>query len=103
MLGFLLPMRRLRERMASLGCTVLLRMTSEISRLSAMSSLHHSSVSDSPLQVRQDTGHVQARGCGPLNLLIQGAIRRAKPARHGEREDIVQAEAEAEEADRRTG
>lgn len=40
MFGFLLPMRRLRERMASLGCTVFERMTSEISRLSAMSSLY---------------------------------------------------------------
>lgn len=38
-LGFLLPMRRLRERIASLGLAVLDRMTSEISRLSAMSSL----------------------------------------------------------------
>jgi len=38
MLGFLLPMRRFRLRMASLGCTVLLRMISEISRLRAISS-----------------------------------------------------------------
>lgn len=38
-LGFLLPIRRLRLRMASLGATVLDRITSEISRLRAMSSL----------------------------------------------------------------
>ena len=38
MLGFLLPIRRFRLRIASLGCTVLLRMVSEISRLSAISS-----------------------------------------------------------------
>lgn len=37
--GFLLLMRFLSERIASLGCTVLDLMTSEISRLSAMSSL----------------------------------------------------------------
>lgn len=37
--GFLLPMRFLRERMASLGATVLDLMMSEISRLSAISSL----------------------------------------------------------------
>jgi len=36
--GFLLLMRFFSERMASLGCTVLDRMTSEISRLRAMSS-----------------------------------------------------------------
>ena len=39
--GFLLPMRFLRDLMASLGATVLDLMTSEISRLSAMSSLRH--------------------------------------------------------------
>jgi len=39
MFGFLLPMRRFRERIASLGCTVLDLMMSEISRLSAISSL----------------------------------------------------------------
>lgn len=38
--GFLLLMRFLSERIASLGCTVLERMTSEISRLRAISSLH---------------------------------------------------------------
>lgn len=38
-LGFLLLMRFLSERIASLGCTVLDLMTSEISRLRAMSSL----------------------------------------------------------------
>lgn len=38
MFGFLLPMRRFRLRMASLGWTVLLRMMSDISRLRAMSS-----------------------------------------------------------------
>lgn len=37
-LGFLLPMRRLRERMASFEGTAFERMTSEISRLRAMSS-----------------------------------------------------------------
>lgn len=37
-LGFLLPMRRFKERIASLGCTVFDRMESEISRLRAMSS-----------------------------------------------------------------
>ena len=38
MFGFLLPMRFLRERMASLGCTVLDLIKSEISRLVAISS-----------------------------------------------------------------
>jgi hypothetical protein len=38
-LGFLWPMRFFNERMASLGCTVLDRITSEISRFSGMSSL----------------------------------------------------------------
>lgn len=37
--GFLLPMRRLRDRIASLEPTVFERMTSEISRLTAISSL----------------------------------------------------------------
>ena len=37
-LGFLLPIRLFNDRMASLGCTVLDRMRSEISRLVAMSS-----------------------------------------------------------------
>jgi hypothetical protein len=37
--GFLLPMRFFKERMASFGATVFDRMTSEISRLSAISSL----------------------------------------------------------------
>lgn len=39
--GFLSPMRFLRERMASLGGTVFERITSEISRLRAISSLFH--------------------------------------------------------------
>lgn len=39
MFGFLLLMRFLSDRMASLGCTVLDLMMSEISRLRAMSSL----------------------------------------------------------------
>jgi hypothetical protein len=38
-LGFLLPMRRLRERMASFEGTAFERMTSEISRLREISSL----------------------------------------------------------------
>lgn len=38
-LGFLLPMRFFRERMASFGWTVLDLMTSEISRLRGISSL----------------------------------------------------------------
>ena len=38
MFGFLLPMRFFSDRMASLGCTVLDRMVSDISRLRAMSS-----------------------------------------------------------------
>ena len=37
--GFLLPMRFLSERIASFGCTVFDRMTSEISKLRAISSL----------------------------------------------------------------
>lgn len=37
--GFLWLMRFFKERMASFGCTVLERMTSDISRLRAMSSL----------------------------------------------------------------
>lgn len=37
--GFLFPIRRFSERMASLGGTVLERMTSDISRFSGMSSL----------------------------------------------------------------
>lgn len=39
MFGFLLPMRLLRDRMASFGATVLDLMTSEISRFNAISSL----------------------------------------------------------------
>jgi hypothetical protein len=38
-LGFLFPMRFLSERIASLGCTVLERITSDISRLRGISSL----------------------------------------------------------------
>ncbi|KAJ6437693.1 retrovirus polyprotein [Purpureocillium lavendulum] len=50
--GFLLPMRRLSERMASFGATVFERMTSEISRFKAMSSLGWSArVLDSRVQV----------------------------------------------------
>jgi hypothetical protein len=36
--GFLLPIRLFKDRIASFGCTVLDRMTSDISRLSAISS-----------------------------------------------------------------
>lgn len=39
--GFLSPMRFFRERIASLGGTVLDRITSDISRFRAISSLHH--------------------------------------------------------------
>jgi hypothetical protein len=39
MFGFLLPIRRFNDRIASFGCTVFERMMSEISRLSAISSL----------------------------------------------------------------
>lgn len=50
--GFLSPMRFLRERMASFGGTVFERITSEISRLRAMSSLfvsHHSVLEEAGL------------------------------------------------------
>jgi hypothetical protein len=44
-LGFLFPILFFNERMASLGCTVLDRITSEISRLRGISSLHCISMS----------------------------------------------------------
>jgi hypothetical protein len=43
-LGFLWPILRFSDFMASLGCTVLDRITSDISRFSGMSSLHTVSV-----------------------------------------------------------
>lgn len=39
MFGFLLPIRRLRDRIASFGCTVFDRIMSDISKLRAISSL----------------------------------------------------------------
>jgi hypothetical protein len=66
--GFLLPMRLLRDLMASSGWTVLERMTSEISRLRAISSLFRDLACqlirppDSDLQV--------ARGRAPYKLLL---------------------------------
>lgn len=51
-LGFLFPIRFFSERMASLGCTVLDRITSEISRLRGMSSLYCINMSASCISVR---------------------------------------------------
>lgn len=77
--GFLLPMRFLMERMASFGCTVLERMMSEISRLSAMSSLPDGlAVAMVMLQ-----GGIQAGRGGALDLLVQSGVGRREPAGHG--------------------
>lgn len=83
MFGFLLPMRRLSDRMASLGATVLDLMTSEISRLSAMSSLHVSS-SASAVICRADSleSVVQTAARGLVDLLVQGRVGRGGPPAH---------------------
>jgi hypothetical protein len=72
--------------MASLGCTVLERMTSDISRLRGMSSLSKSVQLLYPTMklVKLRTPDVQARGGGALDLLIERAVGRGpEPARHG--------------------
>jgi len=63
-LGFLLPMRRFSERMASFGATVLERMTSEISRFKAMSSLGRSR------QLVRGGGSRLAAGAATYKLLL---------------------------------
>lgn len=55
--GFLLPMRFLRDRMASLGATLLDLMTSEISRFSAISSLKARSLALKKVERRRRTPH----------------------------------------------
>jgi hypothetical protein len=74
--GFLLPMRFFSERIASFGWTVFERITSEISRFSAMSSLQASYQSR---HVRRDQLHVacpllQATARRLLDLLVQRRI-----------------------------
>lgn len=80
-LGFLLPMRLLRERMASLGATVLDLITSEISRFRAISSLSE------PSQPCMELGRrvlvaLQAAARCLLDLLVQGRVGRGRPPAH---------------------
>jgi len=73
----LFPMRRLRDRIASLGCTVLDRMTSEISRFAAISSLKTS------IDIKMEgCMNVQAGRCCALDLLVEGGIAGTEPSRH---------------------
>lgn len=78
-LGFLLPMRRLRDRMASLGATVLDLMTSEISRFRAMSSLVRVSHRE---RGNGGAGFVQAAARGLFDLLVQSRVGRGRPPAH---------------------
>jgi len=78
-LGFLLLIRFLSDRIASLGCTVLERMTSEISRLRAISSLQKkkrvSQFAKSERARRRDDANLQTAACRFLYLFIQGSVR----------------------------
>lgn len=81
--GFLWPILRFRARMASLGGTVLERMTSEISRLSGMSSLDGTASASGHTGGSSRGAPVQTRRGGALNLLVERAGgRRPEPARH---------------------
>jgi hypothetical protein len=85
--GFLFSILRFRARIASLGGTVLDRMTSDISRLRGMSSLLDVSRA-LPGRLKLETpgsSHVQARRGGALDLLVERAVAGPKPAGHGVR------------------
>ena len=77
-----MSMRRLSERIASLGCTVLERMMSEISRFSAMSSLHGAPKLDQLDENCTDKVNSQAAARRLVDLLIQGAIGPRGPPSH---------------------
>lgn len=78
-------MRRFSDRMASLGCTVLDLMTSEISRLRGISSLDLKV--SAAVTSRLDQGYVQTTTGSLINLLVQGAVGRGRPpaSHHNER------------------
>lgn len=88
MFGFLCPIRFFSDRMASFGCTVLLRIVSEISRFKVMSSLRDGElVSPPPLPFQESGGlkrNAQTGRRGFLDLLVEVRVRRAEPGRHGE-------------------
>jgi hypothetical protein len=83
-------MRFFSERMASLGCTVLDLITSEISRLRAMSSLEHcqSLLAGSVVQYQAPAfwgvghGNIQTAARCLVDLLIKSGICARRPPSH---------------------
>ncbi len=82
-------MRFFNERMASLGCTVFDRITSDISRLRAMSSLDGTHQVSKTISRKRYAGRevgrgvlVQATARGLLYLLIQGSVCPGRPPSH---------------------